>query len=44
MTAFEKARYGQTPLTTQEFKDGLTGLHEFLQTVTDLGASSAEEF
>ena len=32
--AFEKARYGQAPLTTQEFKDGLSGLHQFLQTAT----------
>ncbi len=35
--AFEKARYGQTPLTTQEFKDGLSGLHQFLQTATSVG-------
>lgn len=35
--AFEKARYGQTPLTTQEFKDGLSGLHQFLQTATSAG-------
>lgn len=43
VSAFEKARYGQTPLTTQEFKNGLTGLHEFLQKVTDLGASPGED-
>lgn len=35
--AFEKARYGQTPLTTQEFKDGLSGLHQFLQMATSVG-------
>jgi hypothetical protein len=35
--AFEKARYGQAPLTTQEFKDGLTGLHQFLQMATSVG-------
>ena len=35
--AFEKARYGQAPLTTQEFKDGLSGLHQFLQTATSAG-------
>ena len=35
--AFEKARYGQAPLTTQEFKDGLTGLHQFLQIATSVG-------
>ena len=39
---FEKARYGQTPLTTQEFKDGLSGLHQFLQTATSIGASPIE--
>ncbi len=38
--AFEKARYGQTPLTTQEFKDGLSGLHQFLQTATSAGGIS----
>jgi len=44
--AFEKARYGQTPLTTQEFKDGLSGLHQFLQTATSAGgmAEVAEEY
>jgi len=43
--AFEKARYGQTPLTTQEFKDGLSGLHQFLQTATSAGIpESAEEY
>ena len=35
--AFEKARYGQTPLTNQEFKDGLSGLHQFLQMATSIG-------
>lgn len=35
--AFEKARYGQTPLTNQEFKDGLSGLHQFLQMATSAG-------
>jgi hypothetical protein len=35
--AFEKARYGQTPLTNQEFKDGLSGLHQFLQMATSVG-------
>ncbi len=35
--AFEKARYGQAPLTTQEFKDGLSGLHQFLQIATSAG-------
>ncbi len=39
--AFEKARYGQTPLTTQEFKDGLSGLHQFLQTATSVAESPA---
>ncbi|MFW9856480.1 MAG: DUF4129 domain-containing protein [Candidatus Thorarchaeota archaeon] len=34
--AFEKARYGQTPLTNQEFKDGLSGLHQFLQMATSV--------
>ena len=38
--AFEKARYGQTPLTTQEFKDGLSGLHQFLQMATSVGEIS----
>jgi hypothetical protein len=43
--AFEKARYGQTPLTTQEFKDGLSGLHQFLQTATSAGIpETAEEY
>ncbi len=44
--AFEKARYGQTPLTTQEFKDGLSGLHQFLQTATSASGMSevAEEY
>ena len=43
--AFEKARYGQTPLTTQEFKDGLSGLHQFLQTATSVAETeTAEEF
>ena len=37
--AFEKARYGETPLTNQEFKDGLSGLHQFLQVATSLGES-----
>ena len=41
--AFEKARYGQTPLTTQEFKDGLSGLHQFLQTATSVGEISMEQ-
>ncbi|GAG94113.1 unnamed protein product [marine sediment metagenome] len=40
--AFEKARYGQTPLTTQEFKDGLSGLHQFLQMATSVGEISEE--
>lgn len=35
--AFEKARYGQSPLTNQEFKDGLSGLHQFLQMATSAG-------
>ncbi len=39
IVAFEKARYGQTPLTNQEFKDGLSGLHQFLQMATSLGES-----
>lgn len=39
---FEKARYGQTPLTTQEFKDGLSGLHQFLQTATSIGSAPIE--
>lgn len=38
--AFEKARYGQTPLTNQEFKDGLSGLHQFLQMATSIGEIS----
>ncbi|MFX0014683.1 MAG: DUF4129 domain-containing protein [Promethearchaeota archaeon] len=44
--AFEKARYGQAPLTTQEFKDGLSGLHQFLQTATSAGrlAETPEEY
>ncbi|MFX0122961.1 MAG: DUF4129 domain-containing protein [Candidatus Hodarchaeota archaeon] len=43
--AFEKARYGQAPLTTQEFKDGLSGLHQFLQTATSAGIpETAEEY
>ncbi|MFX0170457.1 MAG: DUF4129 domain-containing protein [Candidatus Hodarchaeota archaeon] len=44
--AFEKARYGQTPLTTQEFKDGLSGLHQFLQLATSIGeiAETGEEY
>jgi hypothetical protein len=44
--AFEKARYGQTPLTTQEFKDGLSGLHQFLQLATSVGeiSETAEEY
>lgn len=44
--AFEKARYGQTPLTTQEFKDGLSGLHQFLQTATSAGGipEATEEY
>ena len=37
IVAFEKARYGQTPLTNQEFKDGLSGLHQFLQMATSIG-------
>lgn len=41
--AFEKARYGQTPLTTQEFKDGLSGLHQFLQTATSVGEIAVME-
>ncbi|NHJ00692.1 MAG: hypothetical protein EAX86_01065 [Candidatus Heimdallarchaeota archaeon] len=42
--AFEKARYGlNTPLTTQEFKDGLSGLHQFLQAATSVGSISTEE-
>lgn len=43
---FEKARYSQAPLTTQEFKDGLSGLHQFLQTATSVGeiAEVAEEY
>ncbi len=41
--AFEKARYGQTPLTNQEFKDGLSGLHQFLQMATSLGEISIAE-
>ena len=40
IVAFEKARYGQTPLTNQEFKDGLSGLHQFLQMATSLGESA----
>jgi hypothetical protein len=40
--AFEKARYGQTPLTTQEFKDGLSGLHQFLQVATSVGEVPTE--
>lgn len=40
--AFEKARYGQTPLTTQEFKDGLSGLHQFLQIATSVGEISED--
>ncbi len=40
--AFEKARYGQTPLTTQEFKDGLSGLHQFLQMATSVGEISED--
>ncbi|MHA1972393.1 MAG: DUF4129 domain-containing protein [Candidatus Hodarchaeales archaeon] len=40
--AFEKARYGQTPLTNQEFKDGLSGLHQFLQTATSFVESTTE--
>ncbi|MHA1226142.1 MAG: DUF4129 domain-containing protein [Candidatus Hodarchaeales archaeon] len=40
--AFEKARYGQTPLTNQEFKDGLSGLHQFLQTATSFVETTAE--
>jgi alcohol dehydrogenase YqhD (iron-dependent ADH family) len=39
IVAFEKARYGETPLTNQEFKDGLSGLHQFLQMATSLGES-----
>lgn len=42
--AFEKARYGQTPLTTQEFKDGLSGLHQFLQLATSIGEVATEEY
>ncbi len=41
--AFEKARYGQTPLTTQEFKDGLSGLHQFLQMATSVGEIAVME-
>jgi len=40
IVAFEKARYGETPLTNQEFKDGLSGLHQFLQMATSLGESA----
>lgn len=40
IVAFEKARYGETPLTNQEFKDGLSGLHQFLQMATSLGEST----
>ena len=40
IVAFEKARYGETPLTNQEFKDGLSGLHQFLQMATSLGDSA----
>ncbi len=45
-TVFEKARYGQSPLTIQEFNDGLSGLHRYLQVVTSIGSEaepSAEE-
>jgi hypothetical protein len=40
IVAFEKARYGETPLTNQEFKDGLSGLHQFLQMATSLGEAA----